>query len=365
MTEPRDQIAELQRQAGELPYGPSRVALLEEAVALADSVNELDRAYQVRKDLIGAATFSGRPDVTLVAFSWCLTQHDRDPERFNQAEILWQYKWVVGNSWSFPEISRPRLEQLLADMERRYREAGSTLFAVSKLKRDLYMHFGENHRARAIHAEFRKRRRDYLSDCPACMANANCNFYCEQRQWGRAMQAALPVLRNRLRCTEEPHRILSLVLCPLFHLGRVDEAKAYQRQGYRLVSAANHFVRQQAEHLQFLVLIGDMAQAKRLLERHLPGALEYVTPDERFLFLLAARLWTDRLASGGTRALKVRLPKDLPASVSDGKSSVNELGEWFTAQAQEIARRFDARNGTSAFAQRIDELPELLRLAMQ
>jgi hypothetical protein len=43
---------------------------------------------------------------------------------------------------------------------------------------------------------------------------------------------------------------------------------------------------------------------------------------------------------------------------------VSVLGEWFTAEAEKIARRFDTRNGTSAFQEQIDELPEILRMAM-
>ena len=300
----------------------------------------------------------------LVAFSWCLAQYDRNPERFDRREILWKYKWVISTGCNFPEISRRRIEELLADMERRHREAGSTLYAVSLLRRGMFEHFGEWQQARVANAEFRRRRRDFLSDCPACVANANCGYFCGQRQWGRAMRAASPVLHQGLTCTWEPHRTFSRVLRPLLHLGRVDEAKTYHRQGYRLVSRAREFVRQQAAHLEFVVLINELARAKGLLERHLAGALESVELDERFEFLLAARLWADRLAVRGTRTLKVRLPKGLPAPGADGKSDVGALREWFMERCQEIARRFDARNGTSAFQQHVDELPDLLRLAM-
>jgi hypothetical protein len=363
MTNPRDQVAELRAQARDLPHGPAQNALLEEAVQLADSVNDVELAYRVRTELIEAVTFSGRPDIMLVAFSWCLAQYDRNPERFDRSEILWKYKWVTSSAGKFPEISRPRLEELLADMERRYREAGSTMHAVSLLRRTLMAHFGEWQRARAANAAFRKRRRDFLSDCPACVASANCDYYRRQRQWARALQAAQPVLGGRLTCAEEPQLTFSRVLRPLFQLGRLEEAKTYQRQGYRLIGRAHHFVREHAEHLQFMVLIGEMTQAKRMLERHLPAALAIVTDDDRFEFLLAARLWAECLARRGTRSLKVRLPKELPAPDADGSSNVSALGESFAAKSQEIARRFDARNGTSAFQQQIDELPELLRRA--
>lgn len=359
-----DQIAELRSKANGLPHGPAQVALLEEAVRLADSMEDIDLAYAVRHDLMTSADFSGRPDQMIVAFSWCLAQFDRNPERFNRRGMLWKYKWVVDTSYKFPQISRTRIEHLLADMERRYREAGSTMHAASLLRRSLFLHFGEMDHARAAHAELLKLARDTLSDCRACVACADCRYYSRQHEWNQAIEAAQPVLQNRLTCKEEPHRILANVLRPLFHLGRLDEANQYHIQGYQLVRRANHFVSEHAEHLKFLVLIGDWSQAQRLLERHIAGALAAVELDECFQFLLAARLWTDRLLALGTNTMKLRLPPELPAADANSDSDLAALQEWLTARANEVAGRFDARNGTNAYQRQIDELPELLRAAV-
>jgi hypothetical protein len=358
MMEPREKIDDLLIQASVLPNGATKIALLEEAVQLADSVQDLDMAFDARNELVSAATFGGRPDILIVAFSWCIAQFDRNPERFDAFDLLWKFKWVMSNGIQIPAISRPRMEEVLVEMERRYREAGSTLHAIASERRAFQIHVGDHAAARVAHAEFRERRRDLFSDCPACAANNNCKYYCFQRQWGRAVQAAQPVLRGRLTCAEEPHCILATVLMPLFHLGRLDEAKLCQRQGYRLVSGGSQFVRQHGQHLRFMVLIGDLAHSKRMLERHLPGALETIMLDERFDFLLAARLWIDRVGEG-TRKLTLRLPKGIPGNVH-GKFDISRFRAWITQEAHEIARRFDARNGTQAFQEQIDELPNLL-----
>jgi hypothetical protein len=361
MKEPREQIDELMIQASMVPHGATKTALLEEAVQRADAVQDVDLAFDARNELMSAATFSGRPDILLVAFSWCIAQLDRNPDRFDAFDLLWKFKWVMSNGIQFPEIARRRLEELLVDMERRYREAGSTLHAVASERRAFQVHVGDRAAARAAHADLRKYRRDFFSDCAACAANSNCKYYCFQRQWSRAVQAAQPVLRGKLSCAEEPHCVLATVLLPLFHLKRLDEAKACQCQGYRLVSRGSQFVRQHSQHLRFMVLIGDLAQSKRMLERHLPGALETIMVDERFDFLLAARLWTDRFGEG-TRKLKLRLPKGVPQS-DESKFDISRFRDWLTQEADKIAQRFDARNGTQAFGEQIDELPSLLRLA--
>src|SRR5579872_633782 len=236
------QIVEFMEKASTLPHGAARIAMLEEAVQLADSMNEIDLAFEVRGELMEAATFGGRSDILFVAFAWCLAQFDRNPERFNDFGLLWKYKWVVDNGCSFPQISRSRVEELLVDMERRYRQAGSTLHAVALYRRKVMEHFGEREKAKAANAEFRKLKRDWLSDCPACVAYDNLKYYINQGQWKRALQAAQPVLQNRLSCAEQPHLTFSGVLLPLFLLGRQEEAKAYQAQGYRLVGRGNQFI---------------------------------------------------------------------------------------------------------------------------
>lgn len=361
MSSIREQVDGLVAKASVLPHGPAQVALLEEAVRLADLAQDIELGYDIRNELMRSACFSGRPDALLVAFAWCVAQYDRDPERFDNYELLWKYKWVISDAIAFPQISRARLEELLADMERRYRASASTMHAVWLLRRKLFAHFSQWREARAAHAEARKCGRDWLSDCAACVACEDCRYFVAQRQWKRAVEAAQPVLQKHLTCAEEPHRTFARVLRPLLALGRQEEAQTYQRQGYRLIRNAQHFVGEQAEHLRFLTQTGDAAQAKRVLERHLPYALASVQLDERFEFFLAARFWSERSIQQDTRRLKVRLPADLPMPDDDGKSDVKALSVWFAEQARELARRFDARNGTDAFQKAIDEAEELVR----
>jgi hypothetical protein len=358
-----DRIFELQMEAFSLPDGAARLALLEEAVQVADAAQDVEQGFYLRKDLMSSAEFSGRPDMMLVAFSWCLAQADKDPERFDLP--LWEYKWVISEATSFPDLARSKLDELLADFERRYREIGSTMQAVSLLKREMAIHSGDRKLAREAQAELRTRKRDWLSDCPACVAHKNCDYYSFLGQWGRAVQAAQQVLQGKLTCAEEPHRTLSSVLLPLLHLGRLEEAKEHQKRGYRLIGKTDHFVQEFGEHLEFLALTGDFAAAKRVLERHLPHAMDIVSPEERFQFLLSAKLWTDCLLRRGTRTLKLRLPNGPPAPGEDGKTDVKALGDWFLSEAQQIAQRFDARNGTPAFQKKIEESPALMKLAVE
>ncbi len=359
MTPSRDDVNKLARQAESLPYGATKVSLLEEAVRLADSLQDIELAFQVRSKLTSAAQFSARGDVVLVAFSWCLAQHDRFPGRFNAYELMWTYKWTIESVFRLPQIPRDRIEALFADFESRCRAMGYSLHALHLLRRKFFVLAGEREAARVAHAEFRKCRRDEMSDCAACVALEECRYQNSQHQWSRAVQAAGPVLAGRLTCEEEPHCILGEILMPELRLGRVEEAMAHHRQGYRLVSTGRQFVDVQADHVRFLVLIGELDQAGSLVERHLPDALETIKLLDRFEFLLACWLWSEGLLRAGTRSVRVRLPEAAPSADDRGFRDVQACRDWFLQQAREIADQFDGRNGTAAFRRRIDELPEV------
>src|SRR5579884_3112427 len=113
------QVEELMDQAAVLPDGPSKLALLEEAVRLADVHQDTALADEARDDLIRTATFSGYPEKSLVAFSWRLAQSDRDPEVFPEQALLWQYKWIANSLKYFPQITRTQIEDAFDDLARR------------------------------------------------------------------------------------------------------------------------------------------------------------------------------------------------------------------------------------------------------
>src|SRR5688572_4443945 len=112
----QEKIEELLDEASGLDYGPTKVAILEEAIRLADTHGELDYGFAAREEYIQACTFGGYPEKSLVAFSWCLSQCDRNPQKFAVDVILWKYKWVVGCLTGFPQIQRTQIDEMFADM---------------------------------------------------------------------------------------------------------------------------------------------------------------------------------------------------------------------------------------------------------
>jgi hypothetical protein len=351
----RSDVEELRDRAGGLEDGPSKIALLEEAVRLADTHQDVGLGFELRGDLLRAATFSGSPEKALVSFSWRLAQCDRDPERFSEHDLLWEYKWVTDSLPAFPQVTRAQIDDTLADMGRRYERCGRGLQPVHKLRCLLALDLQDLPEARKHYRAWKRAGRDWGSDCLACERNHEVRYLLAAGQDEKALETAGPILAGSLRCAEIPHATLSLVLFPLLRLGRLPEAMAHHHTGYRLVARNRKFVSDVGRHLTFLALTENLARAVKLFEKHLTWALETRDLLTRFDFYLAARFLLERFAGAGQGAVKLRLPASFPARQEGSRYEAAGLAAWFEEALGELAGRFDARNGNDGFARRLHE----------
>jgi hypothetical protein len=353
-----DYQADIRRLCNEgegLPYSPAKVAVLEEAVRLADAHSDTAAGFRARQALINAAIFSGMPERGLAAFSWCLAQCDRDPAQFDERRLLWEYKWVADYACLFPEISRQQIEQLLDDMARRHQEAGSTLHAVHQIRRDAAVEMGDRTAAEATHAKFQKTPRDWLSNCRACVVDMDVAYYAFLGDPAQAVNEAAQVLSGKLKCSEVPHRTYPRLLEPLLRLGRPAEAMMYHHRGYRLIIGNPlDFLRFLGQHITFLTLTGNLPRAVTLVETHLGSALQSRVATYRFELFLAARILIDQLVETGAANTPIRQP--------NGNSDAAALACWLDTELADLAARFDARNGNDMFARRITGRAELQEL---
>ena len=358
-----DDIDRLLDEARRLDDGPARTALCEEAARLADTRHDLDRGFAARLDLIQSASFGGQPDVKLVAFSWVLAQLDRHPERFAQhlRTVLWRYKWVVSEAPSFPELSRERILDLLADMRERHRAFGSTLHAAHHKARGVAHDTGDRAAALEAHALMSQTPRDDLSDCPACCQDALIDFHSFLGEYDAAAAAADPIFKGRMSCATVPERTYGSVLLPLFKLGRVEEAMRHHRRGYPEVAGKPGHLGCVREHVEFMALTANFERAAKIAERHLPAVLAYPTPSMRRDWFTALRLLFALARDAGVSELAIRLPAGHPLKTPDDRVPTAALLECSDQEARRFAAVFDARNGTTRYADAIENQARLMR----
>jgi hypothetical protein len=237
------------------------------------------------------------------------------------------------------------------------------MHAPFQKRRDFFIDIHDHKEARASHALFRKQRRDHLSDCAACVPSSTLEYYAKLGNWTQAINAARPILEGQLTCAEEPRRTYSKLVLPLMKKGRFEEAEVCHVKAMRLLANAPHATNEFARQLRYVVLKGNLARARQIMTRNLPTAMQNVDLSERYEFYLASRLLLDRLRDEGTTELKLSLPAGLPETDDKGRIAIDRLADWFTGEAAQIAVRYDARNGNTAFADGVRDLPSLMKLA--
>ena len=354
ISDPR--IRELIDDADGLEDGTARVAMLEEAVNLADSLGDVIAAYEARLELIEAAVFSGHPRQALVAYAWCLAKQPEDPELFDEYELIWRYKWVATRTASFPTIPRSEILAAVDDMESRIRRLGGTSRIVHDVRWTLLADMGRYDEAAQEFALWKDAPADDFSDCDACELDSEVWWHLQIDQRETALTLAKPILAGKMSCTYVPQMTYAQVLEPLWKAQRTEEAATYHRRGYRTLRDVPSDLNEASNHLLYLALSENKSKGVRVLERFLPLAAQTHDLDHRFWFYRSAVAMFGALAGKQDRRRKLRLPKTLACYAEDESYRPGELEEWFRRESQQIAQQFDRRNESTRFADALGEV---------
>src|SRR5678816_2500023 len=195
-----DRIDALREEAFETD-GEGRVALLREAVRLADLSNDLRRGMELRDDLLHAASDAGFFEDELLAFNWMLAQMDRDRATWGgvQDHLLWCYKWILEHLPEFPQVSNDQLAKTFQDMERRFHRAGHGLKSVHKLRAWAAVRMGSVAEAARFERLWRSTQSDRLADCAACEVGTQVEYLVFAGRDEDAIAAAAPLFGGRMR----------------------------------------------------------------------------------------------------------------------------------------------------------------------
>ncbi len=352
------QIEEILDKIYDLPNSDAKVALLEEAIRIADSQSDIEQAFWLRKDLIDAATFSGNKLKALIHFTWCVTQVDKYAEvekyNFTEEDILWEYKWVLDNVAAYPTISKQKIYELLEDMKRRYTKNGYNLRPYYKLYCNISMEMGEKEKAIHYYELMQKEKPDFNSDCKACDKNFEVDYYIFLKEYEKAISTAKPILDGKMKCAEIPHFTYSYLLFPLHTLGKHEEAMEIQQKGYRLISQSKEFVLALSRHIFFLSLV-DVKKSLTIFKKHFLWGYETLQISNKFFYYLSSLVMLKKLSQENTKTITMQFPEIFSLYNENGKYEVATLINWFEQEVQTLAQAFDERNETEYYKKTIQE----------
>ncbi|HET9169812.1 MAG TPA: hypothetical protein VFN97_10255 [Actinospica sp.] len=332
-----DALAELREE----PYGTARSARAEELVEAAERL-ELGKALPVAMlELLGAYEYGNEVRKAPVLFSRILKLYQDAPDTFDDWSVhrlFWCFKWITWALLCLPEIPLATVEGWIEKMKEHYVAAGKPLAAVHTSRFHLASFTGIG--ADSAYEHWATRPRDEFSDCAACEARNRGVHWLDRGDHARALKEWGPVLEGEIGCAEEPASTISYALLSLVHEGRPDEAVSLHRSGYRAAKSEVGMDAQIGRHLEFLALTGNGARGLELLAENRRRFDSTTTPLDRLFFLDGVRILLERVSAEGAGDAPVVGPNDRSYSVASLLAEVVE-------QSDEIARRFDERNGTA------------------
>jgi tetratricopeptide (TPR) repeat protein len=335
-----DELWDLLRQSGELPYGTAKTALIEEVLRHVEAAGDPDLAFSTRMLATSAYIYGAEPVKAFPTFAWCIADFDRNPGPHHQRwarSLLWDFKAMVSGLTRFPEVPLDRTFNVLADMDRRYREGGHSMQAVYKRRYLVARHLGHTDQEDEWFERWQASPRDELSDCAGCDPTTVLFHLNRRGRHEEAVALAEPVLAGELSCNEQPQSILSELMHSYVMTGRLEEAVDAHRRAYRVHRSRLADLGDIGWHAVFCARTGNEHRGLEILQRHIDWLDKAPSPYTAMSFAANGAYVLRRIAALGHGDLAVRRRdrEDVPAA---------ELAGELATMAAEIAARFDARN---------------------
>lgn len=348
----------------DLPYDRERFDLLTRAIESASAVGDESLEFTARSELISTAIAMGDRETTMASFAWCLGRRDANPDRYPVGEggeidgLLWNYKNVANYMTDHPQFSVEHIEEVLDDLERRYREAGLGMSGVLQVRFMTAISMGRLDHAAELRDAVLVTPRDEYSHCHACVRATQVNFL--QRIGDRAGALAMydGIIEEGLYCMDEPESVESNILLSLLREGRLDDAREAHFRSYRGARENSDGFPMLHNHLEFCAVTGNEARGLSILERHL-HLLPHDPLDEerRFRALTSYGVLLNAVSAKGHGELEIHGARDPRVAAALGTptaSTVDAIAESAWREAQVIARSFDDRNDTHRFSRDLD-----------
>ncbi|MEU9465902.1 hypothetical protein AB0D78_04485 [Streptomyces avermitilis] len=328
------------------PYGRARTVTAEELVDAAEQFAETVPLVHALLELQEAYTYGSEPRKSPVVFARLLTLFDEQPDVFDERlrhKLFWRFKWVAHALRQLPEIPLASLRQWLTEMRDRYEKAGLGLQPYYGQAYQLAAHVGED--TTLAYELWAARTRIRLSDCEACEICERALYHLTAGDDERALSTWESVLAGKESCQEEPARSVSYALLPLLRTGRTDRARELHLVGYRSCRRNPSMSQEVGRHLEFCALTGNEARGLELLAENRNLFDEVDSPLDLLGFLTGVEVLLQRVELLGHG--------ELPAAGYAGRTwTVAGLRAEVRGRADDLAARFDARNGTTAHTDR-------------
>jgi len=350
-----------------LEHGKARAAAIRSAIEAADAHEDTPFRVYFRMKLCEESCFYGDNMDMMVIFPEALAIIDRYPDTpstcfskfYKNAmdHILWVYKWVLSNCRDFYQIPLGDCLKFFEDFKRRSQAYGYNLRPYYSLLYEFYEEI-DPEKAREAFFAFEKLPRDGNCDCKACERNNRVEFWLKNGEPERAKELAEDIENFTLRCGHDRNAAwLRLKLHYMqYHLRRkeFEEAEKYCRILERQTLQDTEF--ECWDTFLYCYAWRNMGKALRLYKAHWKDWLEERNPSEIFdNSINIARFFKKLQDERKTGTIKLTLDAAFPLYQESGQYRLADLYRYYYDRAEEMAERFDRRNGTEHYHNKLVE----------
>lgn len=331
-------------EAYNMPTGMPKHEALERAARMSDALGHLPLGVSCRISLIDSAYYLARYDLMLAPFAWARAAEEKDPEAFNDYErhsLNWSHKWIATGLRRDPRFSLDQLQAVIGQLADRYGRLGFSVQPVHGARAEYAYHVGDMTGLAEHLGKYLATESGPMADCDACVV--------EEQVWmlarlGRHQEAAAhgwEGLSGNTNCATQPQGILSALLWPLLEIGDTERAAHAHTTAYRLIKD-DEITSYVHEHIRFCALTGNVSRGEEILRRSLHKVTATQLPADEMSFAECASVLLQRIS-----------PDAVFEVPSVGTLTAAALLDRLSTRAVELAKAFDARNGTSAWTERI------------
>jgi hypothetical protein len=331
-------------------------SVAEEVINVAQLNNDLDLEFEAKMLYLQCTTFLNESENMLATYPWVLSQIDQYPNRFDEHTALWAYKWVIAALPEFPHISLEQIKVALIDMERRFmKENSNNEPVILYFKANIAELTGDINDLKYYLEKFMavKDNPTTLGNCKACIADYIVKLHNIAEKYDEAIECASPILAKKMTCSEVPERTYPRVMMSQWYLGNAKEAKKMYQKYKRFIKSNTGQLEEVAEAISYLALSNQTTEAMDLFEQKFPYSMNRLALMDNFDYYLGALLLFGKLKHQNKSSVKLNLPETFELYTPSNEYAVDTIYAHMIAQLNDIAQKFDTRNGNNYFSERI------------
>ncbi len=344
----QQEFEELMDQAYDLPdYEPQKVKILEKAIKLAEAHNNIDFQFKAKLEYIDATTFCNMPEKGLAIFPWLLAVIEKYPDRFDDWDIMWRYKWVIGDLPLIPQLPLAQINMAVEDFVKTYESKGYGQQTIYEYRRELAIDLGDEKTVKHYHQKLLEEfagSHGSMSDCTACVQNDLVKTAIFLKDYEQAFKYAQPILDGRMTCHSIPIRTYNQLIYAYVQVGDFEKVKEAGRKLLKAHKRVNQRKELYPNTILYCWATESYSTGFTYIARFLDGH-HYDEMVRLYFYINTAKLFKSVMEKEEAE-VKIKLPEQHPLYQADQEHAyaTSDLYEWFLKEATLLAKRFDKRN---------------------